>query len=174
MCSVFLSGVALSATPLVMRNGHPAPCSSVFTQPEVNLARRLDHPWIVDLVTFPLHSDPCVGLGFCFLDACPFSVPTVTRKSGCSSVMAFWPVLANLKSSCGAGGTINDGTIEIQGDHRERAMSILRDLGWPAKLSGGSATAPHGPIRVRPEPSIRRKRPRCIDDQVLMVSISKV
>ena len=46
-------------------------------------------------------------------------------------------ILARLKTACAAGGTINDGKIEIQGDHRERALSILRDLGYPAKLSGG-------------------------------------
>ena len=46
-------------------------------------------------------------------------------------------ILAQLKSACAAGGTINEGRIEIQGDHRERALSILRDLGYPAKLSGG-------------------------------------
>lgn len=46
-------------------------------------------------------------------------------------------ILAKLKSACAAGGTINQGRIEIQGDHRERALSILRDLGYPANLSGG-------------------------------------
>ena len=46
-------------------------------------------------------------------------------------------ILAQLKSTCAAGGTINEGRIEIQGDHREKALSILRDLGYPAKLSGG-------------------------------------
>ena len=46
-------------------------------------------------------------------------------------------ILAQLKSACAAGGTINEGKIEIQGDHRERVLSILRDLGYPAKLSGG-------------------------------------
>lgn len=46
-------------------------------------------------------------------------------------------ILSQLKAACAAGGTINDGRIEIQGDQRERALSILRDLGYPAKLSGG-------------------------------------
>lgn len=39
-------------------------------------------------------------------------------------------ILAQLKSACAAGGTINEGRVEIQGDHRERALSILRDLGY--------------------------------------------
>ena len=46
-------------------------------------------------------------------------------------------ILTQLKSACAAGGTINESGIEIQGDHRERALAILRDLGYPAKLSGG-------------------------------------
>ncbi len=46
-------------------------------------------------------------------------------------------MLSQLKSECAAGGTINDGKIEIQGDHRERILAMLRDLGYPAKLSGG-------------------------------------
>jgi len=46
-------------------------------------------------------------------------------------------ILGQLKSACAAGGTVNDGRIEIQGDHRERALAILQDLGYPAKLSGG-------------------------------------
>ena len=46
-------------------------------------------------------------------------------------------ILAQMKTVCAAGGTINEGKIEIQGDHRERALSILQDLGYPAKLSGG-------------------------------------
>ncbi len=46
-------------------------------------------------------------------------------------------ILGQLKSACAAGGTINEGRVEIQGDHREQVLSILRDLGYPAKLSGG-------------------------------------
>ncbi len=46
-------------------------------------------------------------------------------------------ILSQLKSACAAGGTINEGRIEIQGDHREQALSILQDLGYPAKLGGG-------------------------------------
>lgn len=42
-----------------------------------------------------------------------------------------------LKQSCGTGGTIKDGTIEIQGDHREKIASTLRALGYQVKLAGG-------------------------------------
>lgn len=46
-------------------------------------------------------------------------------------------ILARLKSACAAGGRVADGAIEIQGDHRQRVLAILVDLGYPAKLSGG-------------------------------------
>jgi translation initiation factor 1 len=42
-----------------------------------------------------------------------------------------------LKRACGAGGTIRDGAIEIQGDHRERLFEKLTALGYKVKLAGG-------------------------------------
>ncbi|MFH1746730.1 MAG: translation initiation factor [Planctomycetota bacterium] len=63
---------------------------------------------------------------------------TVTVISGLNPVASnLDAILAQLKSACAAGGTINKGRIEIQGDHRERALSILQDLGYPVKMSGG-------------------------------------
>ena len=42
-----------------------------------------------------------------------------------------------LKQACGSGGTVKDGTIEIQGDHRDRVVEALAGWGYPAKRAGG-------------------------------------
>ncbi len=42
-----------------------------------------------------------------------------------------------LKAACGSGGTVKDGTIEIQGDHRELVIAALAKQGHTVKRSGG-------------------------------------
>lgn len=42
-----------------------------------------------------------------------------------------------LKALCGAGGTVREGVVEIQGDHRDRLVQALEERGWRVKRSGG-------------------------------------
>lgn len=42
-----------------------------------------------------------------------------------------------MKKKCGGGGTIKDGVIEIQGDHRERLLIALSEQGYQVKCVGG-------------------------------------
>ncbi|MGK7954012.1 MAG: stress response translation initiation inhibitor YciH, partial [Crocosphaera sp.] len=46
-------------------------------------------------------------------------------------------LLKQLKSQCGSGGTMKDDTLEIQGDHRQKLLKVLEDLGYKVKISGG-------------------------------------
>lgn len=46
-------------------------------------------------------------------------------------------LLKQLKNQCGTGGTVKDDTMEIQGDHTQKLVDILTQLGYKAKISGG-------------------------------------
>ncbi len=63
---------------------------------------------------------------------------TVTVVSGFQISAAKLTELAKkLKSQCGSGGTVKDQTIEIQGDHCQKLVPLLKKLGYPVKISGG-------------------------------------
>lgn len=46
-------------------------------------------------------------------------------------------LLKKLKAHCGAGGALKDNEIEIQGDHKQKVIAFLINLGYKAKGSGG-------------------------------------
>jgi translation initiation factor 1 len=62
----------------------------------------------------------------------------VTTITGLPLSLADIEALATkLKKRCGSGGTVREGIIEIQGDHRDVIVAELIKMGWPAKKSGG-------------------------------------
>jgi len=42
-----------------------------------------------------------------------------------------------LKQVCGSGGTVKDGVIELQGEHREKIAEALKRMGYKVKIAGG-------------------------------------
>jgi translation initiation factor 1 len=63
---------------------------------------------------------------------------TVTMITGFqSSAETLAKLLKQLKTQCGSGGTVKENSLEIQGDHRDKLLQLLIQLGYKAKISGG-------------------------------------
>lgn len=55
----------------------------------------------------------------------------VTAIAGLSATGNDLPaLLTRLKGACGAGGSLDGETLEIQGDHRERLRELLTEIGY--------------------------------------------
>ncbi|MGH7297825.1 MAG: translation initiation factor [Polyangiaceae bacterium] len=61
----------------------------------------------------------------------------VTVVAGLIAGAALEALARELRARCGAGGTLKDGAIEVQGDHRERIAALLTERGVRVKLAGG-------------------------------------
>jgi translation initiation factor 1 len=61
---------------------------------------------------------------------------TVTTVSGVPAANAR-EVAGRLKKRCGVGGSVKDGVIELQGDHRTIVMDVLRGEGYDVVAAGG-------------------------------------
>jgi translation initiation factor 1 len=62
---------------------------------------------------------------------------SVTIISGFAHKIETLEALAKqLKAQCGSGGTVKGDTIEIQGEHATKLLSLLVDKGYQAKISG--------------------------------------
>lgn len=62
-------------------------------------------------------------------------VTLVTGIPGPAGALA--ALARSLKTACGAGGTVKDQTIELQGDHRDAVEAALRASGHKPRRAGG-------------------------------------
>lgn len=51
--------------------------------------------------------------------------------------VALQAVAKQLKAACGSGGTMKEGTIEVQGDHCDKVVEWLKKQGHTVKRAGG-------------------------------------
>ena len=63
---------------------------------------------------------------------------TVTVVTGLTlAAPALLALCKRLKAACGTGGTVREGGLELQGDHRDAVSALLAKEGFRSKLAGG-------------------------------------
>ncbi len=62
-------------------------------------------------------------------------VTVVRGLPGDAAALAAWG--KRLRTACGAGGTVKDGVVEVQGDHVDRVLALVVQAGLKAKRTGG-------------------------------------
>jgi translation initiation factor 1 len=62
-------------------------------------------------------------------------VTVITGLPGSEAEIA--ALARSLKLACGTGGTLKDGALELQGDHRDKVESVLGAAGLKSKRAGG-------------------------------------
>jgi translation initiation factor 1 len=62
-------------------------------------------------------------------------VTVVTGLPGSAAEIA--ALARSLKLACGTGGTLKDGAVELQGDHRDKVETVLGAAGLKSKRAGG-------------------------------------
>ncbi len=61
---------------------------------------------------------------------------TVVRGLALDAASLAW-LAQQLKAACGCGGTVKEGVIEVQGDHCDKVMALLKAQGHAVKRAGG-------------------------------------
>jgi translation initiation factor 1 len=59
---------------------------------------------------------------------------TVTIIQGLDTDIDIENLAKTLKTKCASGGTVKDGNIELQGDHKKKVQRALEDLGYKVKV----------------------------------------
>ncbi len=91
-------------------------------------------PWPVRAVSPKDQHDGKVGTVHVLLDTHGRKGKSVTIVSGLRhNPITMEEIARILKKYCGAGGTVKDGKIEIQGDQREHVTAKLRELNYEVK-----------------------------------------
>lgn len=83
----------------------------------------------------PASQDPRDGTVRVFREKSGRRGKTVTVVRGLTGDLD--AVASELKRTCGTGGSVKNGAVEIQGDQRDKVLSWLQASGYRAKAAGG-------------------------------------